>query len=44
MEIIALKLEHHLEKLDKCADEEREYHLTMAKASARVLKQYVENS
>ena len=43
MEILILKLEHHLEKLDKCNEAEKEYHLTMAKASARVLKMYAEN-
>lgn len=43
MEIIILKLEHHLDKLDKCDDTEKEYHLTMAKASARVLRMYAEN-
>lgn len=45
MEIIAIKLEYHLENLDKCkSEEEKEYHLSMAKASARVLKQYVEST
>ena len=42
MEIITLKLEHHLDKLDKCSEEEREYHLTMVKAAASVLKRYAE--
>ena len=42
MEIISVKLEYHLEKLDNCSnDDEIKYHLAMAKASARVLKSYM---